>query len=190
MSIENKQPQPTEVEAQETPEQVEAQVQENETELRLAEIEKNYKNEIAGLNRAVSKLTNQLKESERAKMSEEEKAKDIIKDAEERIAKADQKEREYFIKVQLQESGLPANFAGRVIGTTEEEIERDIATLKETFSGIVNEHTQKEVTKRFSTPDPKGGQSPESKTITRVEFDGLNPIKQSELMKGGYIIKE
>jgi hypothetical protein len=198
MIIENEQVQGTEedqAQANEaTPEQAPEQVQgSNEAsglEARIAKMEETYKKELAGLNRTVSQKDKQLKQLEREKMTEAEQAKDILEEAKNRELEIAKKERNILVKEKVIEAGLPSHFMNRIQGEDEEAIIADIAEMKKTLDSLVNDNTQKEVNKRFSSPDPKGGQAADSKALTRSEFDGMGPMKQAEMMKNGYIITE
>lgn len=156
--------------------------QANDLEARLAEIEKKYKSEIAGLNRKVSETEKKARELELEKLSEEEKLKKILEDQKNEIAQNEKIKRDLLIGNKLLSAGLqPEKYAKRVIGMTEDEIENDILELKNLLKSDAELLAEKKINEKLSGKTPEAGAS--ISEMTRAQFEALDPISRMDIMK-------
>ena len=65
------------------------------------------------------------------------------------------------ISTKLYNAGLDGDFAKRIIGETEEEIDADIATLKEFITQQKNKAVETEINTRLAGKAPEGGAKPD-----------------------------
>lgn len=164
-----------------------AKLEEAKKELR-AEIEQSLKSEIGGLNRKVSEKDKEIKALEREKMSDAEKAKSIIDEANAIAAKATKEYQESMIAKHLFSVGLDkGKFANYIKGETEEEIESAVKVLNETIEARAKELNKSFVDKTLGGEAPKGGSAPAEKTITMSDFKKLSPDEQFKKMADGFI---
>ena len=147
------------------------------------------KKEIAGLNRKNSELEKQLSDERKAKMTEAERATaelEELRTAAERERKEVHKlQRERWIDQALTDAGLSLDFANRITGENQEEVQADVKKFAEIFGSKVKETSDKEVNGRLgNTPPQRTGQSPEN-TMKRSDYDQLPLPKQDDFLKGG-----
>jgi hypothetical protein len=173
--------------------QVESQVQVEEPkveesaglEKRLAELEERYKKELAGLNKRNSELEKKVKLTEQEKMTEAERLEAERKELQ---AEKDAIKREKInlqIIKELASVGLPADFANRISGETEDEIKDDVKALKEFLDKKAHELSEAEIAKRLKGDIPKGGTNTSAKVMKREAFDKLTPADRLKFMSEG-----
>ncbi len=174
------------VQAQEQVQVEEPKVEESAgLEKRLAELEERYKKELAGLNKRNSELEKKVKLTEQEKMTEAERLEAERKELQ---AEKDAIKREKInlqIIKELASVGLPADFANRISGETEDEIKADVKALKEFLDKKAHELSEAEIAKRLKGDTPKGGQNPTGKTMTREAFQKLDPKGRIDFMSSG-----
>ena len=185
--------------------QVESQVQVEEPkveesaglEKRLAELEERYKKELAGLNKRNSELEKKVKLTEQEKMTEAERLEAERKELQ---AEKDAIKREKInlqIIKELASVGLPADFANRISGETEDEIKADVKALKDFLDKRAHELSEAEIAKRLAGDAPKGGQKTDVSTLqgmydkakARNDVAGMVAIKR-QAKKAGEVLKE
>lgn len=123
------------------------------------EKESKYKSEIAGLDRKVSELSEQLKAKEMEKLTELEREKaeleDLKKQKAEAKAEADALKRGRVVDAELYAAGLPVDiFRGKVTGQTDEEIKADVEAISAHIAGLVSKKAEEEVLTRLKGKDP------------------------------------
>ena len=199
---EEKHPQSEEsAEVKEEPKQEEKQEEqssESRIDDKLKELDEQYQKQIAGLHRRNSELENSLKEMQREKMSEKEKAQ---ADLEEAIKKREQIEVEsknyrvgYLKARAINEAGLSSDATEFIHVDIEsddedilkEEIQKNVAKFKDFLDKTFK--TREEYLSKFGkgTP-PKGGDSPEkdANDYTEEELANMaktNPAKLDEII--------
>ena len=185
--------------------QVESQVQVEEPkveesaglEKRLAELEERYKKELAGLNKRNSELEKKVKLTEQEKMTEAERLEAERKELQ---AEKDAIKREKInlqIIKELASVGLPADFANRISGETEDEIKADVKAMKDFLDKKAHELSEAEIAKRLAGDAPKGGQKTDVSTLqgmydkakARNDVAGMVAIKR-QAKKAGEVLKE
>jgi hypothetical protein len=152
---------------------------------KTAEIAEQYKKELAGLNKRNSELEKKIKLTEQEKMTEAERLEAERKELQ---AEKDAIKREKInlqIIKELASVGLPADFANRISGETEDEIKADVKALKEFLDKKAHELSEAEIAKRLKGDTPKGGQNPTGKTMTREAFQKLDPKGRIDFMSSG-----
>lgn len=167
--------------------------QDNGIEERLANLEKGYKSEIAGLNRKLSEKDDALKTYQREKMTETERIEAERKElAEERQKIANEKKAlttQKLVESELRGVGLSLDFAKRIHGETESEIKADVQALNDLFNSNVNKVVEKTVNERLAGKSPKSTEETKN-TITRTEFDRLSEHERMTKIKAGVQVVE
>ncbi len=153
------------------------------------EITEKFKREIAGLNRKISDFEKQLQAKELETLSEKERAlkeielakveKDKLLKETEEIKKDRIKDRE------LHSAGIPVEFAKRIMGNNEDEIVSDVKAFKFFIDDLVKKGVESEINKKLGGRAPEGNTGLGEKVVTRENFYKLNPMKQTEFIKGG-----
>lgn len=158
---------------------------------KLEAMEKRFKSELQGLNKAVSEKTKevdqlkaQLKEKEMETLSASEKAKVLEADIEaarkerEKILNETQTlKRQRIIDESLSAVNLPLDvFGPRIVGETQEEIEADVKALNEYITEAIKKGTEAEINKKLSGPVPASGKSSPR---------GVDAIVNENIKKGG-----
>ncbi len=186
------------VQAQEQVQVEEPKVEESAgLEKRLAELEERYKKELAGLNKRNSELEKKVKLTEQEKMTEAERLEAERKELQ---AEKDAIKREKInlqIIKELASVGLPADFANRISGETEDEIKADVKALKEFLDKKAHELSEAEIAKRLAGDTPKGGQKTDVSTLqgmydkakARNDVAGMLAIKR-QAKQAGEVLKE
>lgn len=92
----------------------------------------------------------------------------------------------------LTEKKLPTSMLQFVLkGDTEEAISSNIEGIEKEIATAVKALTEEEVNKRFnSSSQPRGNEAPDGKSLSRDEFDKLDPSAQMKAVKDGYQITE
>ena len=186
------------VQAQEQVQVEEPKVEESAgLEKRLAELEERYKKELAGLNKRNSELEKKVKLTEQEKMTEAERLEAERKELQ---AEKDAIKREKInlqIIKELASVGLPADFANRISGETEDEIKADVKALKDFLDKKAHELSEAEIAKRLAGDAPKGGQKTDVSTLqgmydkakARNDVAGMLAIKR-QAKQAGEVLKE
>ncbi len=149
-------------------EQVQVEEPKVESTDKLVELEEKYKKELAGLNKRNSELEKKVKLTEQEKMTETERLEAERKELQ---AEKDAIKREKInlqIIKELASVGLPQEFAKRISGTTEEEIEQDVLDLKSFLDKRAHELSESEIAKRLQGDTPKGGATKKKLTYEEI----------------------
>ena len=176
--------------------QVESQVQVEEPKVeesagldkRLAELEERYKKEIAGLNKRNSELEKKVKLTEQEKMTEAERLEAERKELQ---AEKDAIKREKInlqIIKELASVGLPADFANRISGETEDEIKADVKALNKYLDELAHKRSEAEIAKRLKGEVPKGGETKKKLTEAEIEKLPTREERQKARRENGYIV--
>jgi len=172
--------------------QAEEQVQVEEPKVeatdRLVELEEKYKKELAGLNKRNSELEKKVKLTEQEKMTEAEKLEAERKELQ---AEKDSIKREKInlqIIKELASVGLPADFANRISGETEDEIKADVKALNKFLDERAHERSEAEIAKRLKGDNPKGGDTKTKLTEAEIEKLPTREERQKARRDNGYII--
>lgn len=196
-NVENNDVQNTEVEEQEvdklelTPEELQSKI-DSETDKRIAKAlethRKKWEEEFK------QKLEEEKREAERlAKLSERERKEEELRKREEEIEKRlrelEMKELKADAVADLNEKGLPAEFADFLLADNAENTLKNINVFKEAFDKAVNEAVKEKL--RQDTPKVSGGTSgftnkklSEMSYLERLELKQNNPELYKKLAKG------
>lgn len=166
------------------------QVEEPKVELdnKLVELEEKYKKELAGLNKRNSELEKKVKLTEQEKMTEAER---IEAERKELQAEKDSIKRERInlqIIKELASVGLPADFANRISGETEDEIKADVKALNKFLDERAHERSEAEIAKRLKGEVPKGGDIKTKLTEAEIEKLPTREERQKARRDNGYIV--
>ena len=172
--------------------QAEEQVQVEEPKVeptdKLAELEEKYKKELAGLNKRNSELEKKVKATEAEKMTEAERLEAERKELQ---AEKDAIKREKInlqITKELASVGLPADFANRISGETEDEIKADVKALNKYLDTRAHELSEAEIAKRLKGENPKGGDTKPKLTEAEIEKLQTREERQKARRDNGYIV--
>ena len=168
--------------------QVEEPKVEQELDSKLVELEEKYKKELAGLNKRNSELEKKVKLTEQEKMTEAEKLEAERKELQ---AEKDSIKREKInlqIIKELASVGLPADFANRISGETEEEIKADVKALNKYLDTRAHELSEAEIAKRLKGDNPKGGDTKTKLTEAEIEKLPTREERQKARRDNGYIV--
>jgi len=172
--------------------QAEEQVQVEEPKVeatdKLVELEEKYKKELAGLNKRNSELEKKVKLTEQEKMTEAEKLEAERKELQ---AEKDSIKRERInlqIIKELASVGLPADFANRISGETEDEIKADVKALNKYLDTRAHELSEAEIAKRLKGDIPKGGDPKTKLTEAEIEKLPTREERQKARRDNGYIV--
>jgi len=169
-------------------EQVQAEEQVQVEEPKLVELEEKYKKELAGLNKRNSELEKKVKLTEQEKMTEAEKLEAERKELQ---AEKDSIKRERInlqIIKELASVGLPADFANRISGETDDEIEADVKALNRYLETRAHELSEAEIAKRLKGDSPKGGDTKTKLTEAEIEKLPTREERQKARRDNGYIV--
>ncbi len=173
---------------------VEPNQEPNELDLMKQEIQAlkdGFKKEISGLNRKNSELEKEKTDLERQGLEEQERIKLELDDMKEAKLKEEQEltqlRRERTIESALVSAELPIQLARRINGSSDEEINSDIAEMKEFIQKISEEKAEKIVNERLGGKPPVQGKTPDGTTMKQADFKLLDPEEQMKFMKGGGI---
>ena len=133
----------------------------------------------------LSSLEAELAKERKAKMTDAERIEAERKEFEEKSKALAERERKLMIIEALAGVGLPADFANRISGTTEDEIKADAKALKEFLDMRAHELSEAEIARRLKGDTPKGGQKPSDKVMTRESFEKLDPQAKIDFMVAG-----
>ena len=128
------------------------------------------KKEISGLNRKNSEYEKAIQQKELEKLSEVEKEKALTeiarkeREAEQQITESLRRER--LIDKELVNAGIPLEFAKRINGKDETEIQKDVKEFKDYIEKLAIERSEKIVNERLAGKPPIIGQS----TGLKIEF--------------------
>ena len=129
------------------------------------ELEKRFKNEIAGLNRKNSELQESIKKKELEGKTEEEQ-KNLLLEEKKRIEnEIAELNRGRLIDKELHSAGLPLEFAKRIVGNDENEIKSDVTGFNEFINKLAQEKADKIINERLAGKAPEGGKTPEKPNI-------------------------
>ena len=155
---------------------------------KLAELEEKYKKELAGLNKRNSELEKKVKATEAEKMTEAERLEAERKELQ---AEKDAIKREKInlqIIKELANVGLPADFANRISGETEDEIKADVKALNKYLDTRAHELSEAEIAKRLKGENPKGGDTKPKLTEAEIEKLPTREERQKARRDNGYIV--
>lgn len=149
-----------------------------------AEITKQFKAEITGLNRRNSELEKKLEEAEKAKMTEKERAEYEKKKLEEEKEQAKREVIEFRLQkerlVELYAGGLDDDAGRFITGNTQEEIKESVKKLNEYIDKRASARVEAEVKKRFDgTGKPGGGDKPG----TKLTYEDVLKLSDAEIKK-------
>jgi len=113
----------------------------------------------------LSNLEAELAKERKAKMTDAERIEAERKEFEEKSKALAERERKLTIIEALAGVGLPADFANRISGTTEDEIKADAKALKEYLDMRAHELSESEIAKRLAGEAPKGGTKTDVSTL-------------------------
>jgi hypothetical protein len=159
------------------------------------------KNEIAGLNKANSKLQKELEAKELEKLDAKTRAQQEIelaqKEKEKILQETEEIKRQRIIETAVFDAGLPKDFAKRINGANEEEIAKDVKALTAYFEAEVNKRVEVEVNKRLGGKVPQGGTPPDlgdlqtafNKAKEKGDMPQMIAIKR-QASKDGIILNE
>ena len=133
----------------------------------------------------LSNLEAELAKERKAKMTDAERIEAERKEFEEKSKALAERERKLTVIEALAGVGLPADFANRISGTTEDEIQADAKVLKEFLDKRAHELSEAEIARRLKGDTPKGGQKTSDKVMTRVSFEKLDPQAKIDFMVAG-----
>jgi hypothetical protein len=143
------------------------------------------KKEISGLNRKNSEYEKAIQQKELEKLSEVEKEKALTeiarKEREQEQQITESLRRERIIDKTLFDAGIPLEFAKRINGKDESEIQADVKEFKSYVEKLATERAEKIINEKLGGKPPVTGTAPGTQTITRVEFNSLTPDRQREV---------
>ena len=155
----------------------------------MEEATSTFKSEIAGLNRKNTELQESLKQKNLEGKTEEEKNEALRLENEQIIKSNKQLERERLVNQHLDSAGLPLDFAKRIIGEDEANIEIDIKNFASYVDKLAQEKADKIVNERLGKKDPESGETPlGEKEIKRKDFQNLSPPEQMKIVNAGHKI--
>jgi len=153
------------------------------------EFESKYKAEIAGLNKANSKLQKDLEAKELEKLDEKSRAAKEIESAkaekEKILRETEEIKKQRIIETAIFDAGLPKEFAKRINGSDEDEIVKDVKAFTTYFEAEVNKRIEVEVNKRLGGKAPLNGALPKGKTVTEIQWAAMSPKEQQKFMSEG-----
>jgi vacuolar-type H+-ATPase subunit I/STV1 len=172
-------------------EQVQEAQPEQTNEINLVkEMETRFKKELAGLNKKNSELERALKDSELAKLTEAERLKaetEMLKAEKTKVEQeTKQLTRARVIDKSLFDAGLPQDFAKRISGDNEESIAEDIKAFTDFINAEAEKRAEKIINERLGGKAPIKGAAVSQKSMSRKEFENLNPLEKFKTMKEGF----
>jgi len=158
-----------------------------------AELEERKK-EISGLNRKISEDEKVIKQKELEKLTEVEREKALTEIAkQERLKEQELTKsliRERIVDKALVDAGIPLEFAKRISGQEESEIQADVKAFKDYIDKLVNEKKEQAVNQALAGKAPVSGVAVSGKVVTLVEFNNMQGKERAEFMKNGGTIKD
>lgn len=151
---------------------VSAQLEEMKQKLE-SELSEKFKSEVAGLNRKNSELQKMLKDKELEGKSEAEQKEMLLKEKENILKEIEQLNRGRLIDQELNNVGLPLEFAKRIIGVDEANIKEDVKNMKAYIDKLAQDKADKMINEKMSGKAPEGGTSP-----SQISLD--EQIKQAQ----------
>ena len=136
----------------------------------------------------LSNLEAELAKERKAKMTDAERIEAERKEFEEKSKALAERERKLMIIEALAGVGLPADFANRISGTTEDEIKADAKALKEFLDKRAHELSEAEIAKRLKGEVPKGGEAKKKLTEAEIEKLPTREERQKARRDNGYIV--
>ncbi len=136
----------------------------------------------------LSNLEAELAKERKAKMTDAERIEAERKEFEEKSKALAERERKLMIIEALASVGLPADFANRISGTTEDEIKADAKALKEFLDKKAHELSEAEIAKRLKGETPKGGETKKRLTEAEIEKLPTREERQKARRENGYIV--
>lgn len=128
------------------------------------DLEDKFKTEIAGLNKANTKLQKDLEAKELEKLDEKTKAQkelELANQEKEKVLKeTEDLKRQRTIEKAIFDAGLPQEFAKRINGQEEKEIAKDVKAFTDFIEVEVNKRVEVEVNKRLGGKTPQSGDAP------------------------------
>lgn len=149
------------------------------------ELEQKFKSEIAGLNRKNSELHTILKKKEMEGKTEAEQKELLLQEKKQIENEIEQYKRTIIIDRELNNAGLPVEFAKRIIGQDEANIKEDVRVLKEYVDNLVAQKVDSTIQEKLAGKPPEGGVAEPGKQMKRADFDKLDPFQRSALVKEG-----
>jgi len=146
-----------------------------------SKIKKEYEAKLAEAN-------SKLAEIQKSQMTDEQKREAEKRELEERAKALAERERKLMIIEALAGVGLPADFANRISGTTEDEIQADAKVLKEFLDKRAHELSEAEIAKRLKGEVPKGGEAKKKLTEAEIEKLPTREERQKARRDNGYIV--
>lgn len=150
------------------------------------------KAEIAGLNRKNSEYEKAIQTKELEKLSEKERAEKELEHAraekEKERAETEKLRRDRIVDKVLFEKNIPLEFAERVKGKNEEEINSDIKAFDDFIEKIVTQRVDKTIKEKLGGTGPTGGAAPGTNKMTLEEIEKLPSHEQrvKALKENGY----
>ncbi len=151
----------------------------------INEVSNNFKSEIAGLNRKNSEMQETLKQKELEGKSDAEKTELMRLEKEKIEQEIVALNRGRLIDKHLDSAGLPLEFAKRISGEDEANIEIDIREFSEYIDKLAQEKADKIINERLGGKPPEGGETPAVGEITREQFEQMSPFEKAGLVKKG-----
>ena len=140
-----------------------------ELELAKKELETQFKTEIAGLNRKNSELEKSLKVKELEGKSEEEKTEALRLEKEQIEKDIESLKKGRLVDKHLDSAGLPLEFAKRIVGNDESEIENDIKDFSEMLNKTAQDIADKIINERLGGVPPKAGETPKDSIDVQIK---------------------
>lgn len=142
----------------------------------LAELE-DRKKEISGLNRKISEDEKVIKQKELEKLGEKERAAAELEIARKEREKIENETRELkrqrIVDAALIDAGIPIEFAKRINGQDEAEIQADVKAFKGYIDSLVNALKEKAVAEALAGKAPVSGKVESGKKMTLEEIEKL-----------------
>lgn len=149
-----------------------------------AELEERKK-EISGLNRKISEDEKVIKQKELEKLSEQDRAKAELEMIRQEKLKTENEIKEMargrVIDKALIDAGIPLEFAKRISGQDESEIQADVKAFKSYIDKLVNDLKEKAVNEALAGKAPAGGKAPNASERQKL----IDQYNEAEKRKDG-----
>ena len=140
------------------------QIEEMKAQLKLEMIEE-FKSEIAGLNRKNSELQGVIKEKDLEGKTEAEK-NELLKLENAKIQKEiEESNRGRLIDQELNNAGLPLDFAKRIIGQDDANIKQDVLYIKDYLDKLAQEKAEGIINEKMGGKPPEAGINPNPQSM-------------------------
>lgn len=156
--------------------------------------EAEYKKMISGLDRKVTESEKLIQQKELEKLNEVEREKALTEIAkQERLKEQELTEslkRERIIDRTLIGAGIPVEFAKRISGKDESEIQEDVKEFNAYIEKLVNSRVEKTINEKLSGKPPIIGVPVDIKVVTSAQWLTMNPREQEKFINSGGQIKD